>query len=215
MPPTDHPSLRAIREEHATLAAVLRALLHLADEGPGDRPEGYFDTLRAMLFYIDEFPERQHHPKESDLLFPRIARLAPDTMEVIGQLEREHIDGEAEVRALQHRLLAWELLGEPRRADFVHAARRYVEFYLEHMRLEEVVLLPIACELLGPQDWAVLDAAFAAQVDPLGADRDPAYDRLFTRIAQRAPKALAAGVQAGLAWRTPAAEAASAGSMKP
>ncbi len=25
---------------------------------------------RAILFYIDEFPEREHHPKESEHLFP-------------------------------------------------------------------------------------------------------------------------------------------------
>lgn len=204
MPATDHPSLRIIREEHATLATVLRALLWLLGEGPGDQgAAGYFDTMRAMLFYIDEFPERQHHPKESDLLFPRIVRLAPDTLDVIGQLEREHIDGEAEVRALQHLLLAWELLGEPRRDAFALALRRYVEFYLEHMRLEEMVLLPIARELLGADDWRVLDAAFGANADPLGraGDRDPAFDRLYTRIAQRVPQALAAGAGAAVAWR--------------
>jgi hypothetical protein len=44
---------------------------------PGDEPERFFDVLRAMLFYIDEFPERLHHPKESDLLFPKLARRVP------------------------------------------------------------------------------------------------------------------------------------------
>ena len=28
--------------------------------------------LRAMLFCVDEFPERLYHSKESQLLFPRI-----------------------------------------------------------------------------------------------------------------------------------------------
>ena len=31
--------------------------------GRATQPERFFDVLRAMLFYIDEFPERLHHPE--------------------------------------------------------------------------------------------------------------------------------------------------------
>ena len=65
-------ALKIIREEHAALSAMLRSLALMIERGPGDQPERFFDVLRAMLFYIDEFPERMHHPKESDLLFPRL-----------------------------------------------------------------------------------------------------------------------------------------------
>ena len=73
-----HSSLQIIRDEHAAVAAVLRSLVMMMERGPGDEPERFFDVVRAMLFYIDEFPERLHHPKESDLLFPRLARVAPE-----------------------------------------------------------------------------------------------------------------------------------------
>ena len=75
-------AIRIIIDEHAALAAVLRSLPRMVDEGPGDEPERFFDVLRAMLFYIDEFPEKRHHPKESNLLFPRLARKAPEIMAV-------------------------------------------------------------------------------------------------------------------------------------
>jgi len=52
----------------------------MVERGPGDNPEQFFDVLRAMLFYIDEFPERLHHPKESDLLFTRVVRASPSVM---------------------------------------------------------------------------------------------------------------------------------------
>ena len=87
------PALRIIRDEHVAVAAVLRSLIHMIDRGPGDQPERFFDVLRAMLFYIDEFPERFHHPKESDLLFPKIARVAPELMPVIQRLEHDHMAG--------------------------------------------------------------------------------------------------------------------------
>ncbi len=37
-----------------------------------------------MLFYIDEFPERLHHPKESNMLFPKVVKLTPKVMGAVG-----------------------------------------------------------------------------------------------------------------------------------
>lgn len=192
MPPV---SLQIIREEHASLSAVLNAMGILMEQGPGDTPAAFFDTARAMLFYIDEFPERQHHPKETECLFPRVALCAPHVAEVIARLDREHGGGEAAVRELQHLLLGWELMGEGRREVFMQALRRYIAFYQEHMRLEETLVLPAAQAYLSPEDWAAVDAAFATNTNPLthGRPRDPAYDRLFTRIVMRAPSPIGSG----------------------
>ena len=189
-----HATLQIIRDEHAAMAAVLRSLVLMIDRGPGDAPERFFDVLRAMLFYIDEFPERRHHPKESDLLFPRLMRVAPELMPVIRQLEADHISGEAKVRELQHLLLAWELIGESRRMSFTDTARVYVAFYMAHMRTEETQVLPAAEKALDASDWAELDLAFARDRDPLaGGLRDPCYERLFTRIVLTAPAPVGVG----------------------
>lgn len=189
-----HLALTIIREEHASLAAMLHSLEQMLQRGPGEQPERFFDVLRAMLFYIDEFPERNHHPKESNLLFPRLARVAPDLMEVISRLETEHVKGEARVRELQHLLLAWELLGESRREAFTEAAHAYLKFYLDHMRTEEAALLPVAERLLDEDDWTVLNAAFSTYRDPLvGGLHDPGYDRLFSRIVLTAPAPIGVG----------------------
>src|SRR6185369_14466089 len=93
-------TLQIICDEHAALAAVLRSLAMVLERGPLDEPDRFFDVVRAMLFYIDEFPERLHHPKESDLLFPKVVRVAPELMPVIGRLEVDHMKGESKVRAL-------------------------------------------------------------------------------------------------------------------
>ena len=90
MKPSGSPkSLQIIVDEHVALAAVLRSLRPLIEQGPGDQPERFFDVLRAMLFYIDEFPEKRHHPNESNLLFPKVARRAPGLMPVIHRLEAD------------------------------------------------------------------------------------------------------------------------------
>ncbi len=60
-------ALQIIRDEHTAVAAMLRSILMMVERGPGEAAEPFFQVLRAMLFYIDEFPERRHHPNESDL----------------------------------------------------------------------------------------------------------------------------------------------------
>lgn len=188
-------SLRIIRDEHDALSAMLRSIGMMMDRGPGKDPEGFFDVLQAMLFYIDEFPERLHHTKESELLFPAVARLAPETREAIAQLEMDHQRGESAVRELQHLLLAWKLVGDSRRAVFEAAAKRYVAFYLEHMRVEETMILPAAQKVLNASDWQEIDAAFETNCDPLTGKypRDPVYDRLFTQIVTHAPAPIGLG----------------------
>jgi hemerythrin-like domain-containing protein len=190
-----HESIRIIRDEHAALAAMLKSLGLMIERGPSDDAEGFFDVVRAMLFYIDEFPERLHHPKETQLLFPRVGRLAPETLDAINHLDADHAKGEHAVRELQHLLLAWELIGDTRRAAFDVAAKRYLNFYLDHMRMEESVILPAAQRVLSEEDWKEMDAAFATNCDPLTGKtpRDPAFDRLFTRIVMRAPAPIGLG----------------------
>lgn len=190
-----HASLRIIHDEHAALSAMLQSLRMMVQRGPGDGPEQFFDVLRAMLFYIDEFPERLHHTKETELLFPPVRARAPHLKDALDRLDRDHARGEAAVRELQHLLLAWELLGDSRRAAFEQAVGQYLGFYLEHMKLEETVILPEAEKVLSEQDWQALDAAFATNCDPLTGKypRDPVYDRLFTRIVMRAPAPIGVG----------------------
>lgn len=190
-----HISLRTINEEHATLTAMLQSLLMMIKRGPHETPELFFDILRAMLFYIDEVPEKQHHPKETELLFPIVAKHSPQCAEVIQQLNKEHHQGESSIRDLQHLLLAWEILGDSRRVAFETAAQHYVDFYKAHMHLEETVVIPEALKVLTDDDWKAVDAAFAMNSDPLSTtkQRDPVYDRLFTKITLRTPAPIGLG----------------------
>ena len=181
-------ALAIIREEHAAVSAMLRSLRLLVDKGPGRQRARFFETVRAMLFYMDEFPERHHHPNESRLLFPLLLRAAPELQPIVERLEADHAAGEHRVRELQHMLVGWEFLGDSRRAAFVAALQEYVRLYQQHMQTEETHLLPLAAARLSPQDHAELNATFGAARDPLAkGSRDPVYEALFERIVLHAP----------------------------
>ena len=188
-----HASLTIIRHEHHALSGMLRSILLLLGEHRrhGTLPD--FGALRAMLFYVDEFPEKLHHPKESALLFPKLRGHSAHSDQVLDRLDRDHGRGEHAIRELEHALLGFEMMGEteagePRRATFETAMHLYVRFYLEHMHIEETEVLPLAEAVLGAADWAELDTAFLSNRDPLsGFDAVAAYQPLFKKVLSALP----------------------------
>ena len=192
-----HSSIQNIQDEHASLSAMLLSLRMMVKRGPKDESTLFFDVLRAMLFNIDEVPEKQHHTKESQFLFPAIARRSLTCKALIESLEVEHQKGESAVRELQHMLLAWEILGDSRRKEFEEAVTRYLDFYFLHMKQEETIIIPEALKVLTTDDWLLIDQAFAYNKDPLSKNnqRDPIYDRLFTKIVMQAPEPIGLGAR--------------------
>ena len=191
-----HAATRIIREEHAALSAMLRSILLLLAQHrrQGTLPD--FTALRAMLFYVDEFPEQRHHRKETELLFPKLRARSPLARDVLDGLDRDHASGERSIRDLEHALLGFEMMGEPRRQAFEDAAERYVSFYLAHMATEELHVLPLAEQVLTDNDWAELDQAFGANCDPLagqGHVPEADYRALFTRIVNLVPAPIGLG----------------------
>jgi len=190
-------AIDVIRSEHAALAAMLRSIQMLLAQHRREGTPPDFAVLRAMLFYVDEFPEKRHHKKESELLFPKLRALTPQHRDVLDRLDLEHARGELRIRELEHALLAYEMMGESRRAAFEDATARYVEFYLAHMALEEREILPLAERTLSAADWSELNEAFAANRDPLtGVEPEAEYEQLFTRIVNLVPAPVGLGPEA-------------------
>jgi hemerythrin-like domain-containing protein len=194
-----HAAITIIRNEHAALSAMLRTLLMLLEQHRRHHTLPPFDIVRAMLFYVDEFPERLHHAKESELLFPKLRARSLQSREVLDRLDRDHARGERAIRDLEHSLLGFEMMAgtaqlDSRRNRFEEAARHYVEFYLDHMRVEETIVLPLAEQVLTEEDWIDIDAAFEANRDPLaGHAPDAEYAPLFSRIVALLPAPLGLG----------------------
>ncbi len=181
-------ALRIIRDEHAALAALLRSLALMVRDARRRNGTPDFRVLRAMLFYVDEYPERLHHVKESTMLFPRLRECTPEAGDMLARLDHDHKHGGARIRDLAHKLTAWEMLGEPRRDAFERALEEYVAFYLEHMRVEETEVLPLAERHFGEADWLMLDRAFGAHRDPLVTPGpETPYVELFRTIVNTTP----------------------------
>jgi len=87
------------------------------------------------------------------------------------------------------------MVGNTRKAAFENALGPYVESYLDHMRLEETVILPAAQNALTDEDWVEVDQAFDLNADPLTGKYPPgpAFEKLFSRIVSKAPAPIGLG----------------------
>jgi hemerythrin-like domain-containing protein len=172
---------------------VLHALKELARMAHDSTARPRFQVLRSMVRYIDEYPEKLHHPKEDEHLFARLVARAPETRPLVEELQAEHDEGARLIRELERALLFMEEGWPVGARELRKAVDAYAEFHWKHMRKEEEKLLPLAERHLTPEDWNAIDAAFAANRDPIAGMQAREFEALFTRIVNLAPEPVGLG----------------------
>ena len=187
-------AIRIIHDEHRSLAAVLHGMLYLVRDTRLRASAPRFDVLGAMVYYIDAFPERFHHPKEDAYLFKFLRMRNPEAGPLVTRLESEHRAGAEKIRVLEQALERYEHGGACEFPAFAEAVQAYAAFHWDHMRTEEDKLLPLARLHLTTADWVEIDSAFLGHTDPLfGPAAGGEYDALFRRIVNLAPPPIGVG----------------------
>ncbi len=191
-------ALSIIRDEHRSIGAILHGMQYLVNAIRERKAKIDPRVFSAMIYYLDTFSDRMHHPKEDRYLFAPLRRKGGLAESIIADLEREHADGEQSLRRLEQYLVRYEEGGEKEFAAFARAVDDFVRDYWNHMRKEEEQLLPLAEKLLDANDWHVIDRAFGENKDPLAPDRDTKdFQKLFSRIVNLAPPPIGVGPRAG------------------
>jgi len=186
-------AIQKIREEHRSISAVLHGLKQLARDAQNAGVKPGFAVFRAMIHYIDEFPEQLHHPKEDKYLFPPLAARVPETQPIIDALRGEHKQGVGLVRELERALVFFEDRWPMGAAEFLQTVDAYAEFHWKHMRKEEEQILPLAERYLSARDWEAIDRAFDVNKDPVAGIKERDFEALFTRIVNLAPEPIGLG----------------------
>ena len=190
-------SIRIIHDEHRSMSSVLHALAHLTRMAKDPAIEPDFNVFRAVIRYIDQYPERLHHPKEDEFLFRRLSAVCPEARPLIERLESEHREGARLVRELERSLMLFEDNRSDGWANFSDMVDTYSQFHWDHMRLEEKELIPLAERHFSTRDWEVVDAGFSSNTDPIAQVKEKDFQELFTRLVNIAP----APVGLGAPWR--------------
>lgn len=182
-------TLAIIQREHRALAAVLYTFDHVLADIRAGKVAAEFALFDAILSYVQDFPDRFHHPKEDEVLFPLILKRAPELKATIDELQAQHHEGIRLTSELKWKLDAWKADPVAGFAVFDAAAQKFIDWQRKHLAKEERTVLPAAREKLTAADWIGADAAFADNDDPIfGANPKKVYDRLLSRIASLAPE---------------------------
>ncbi len=186
--------LGIIREEHRLQVSVLNGMRYLIREIAAHKEPPNFDLLGAMIYYLDAFPERFHHRKEDEYLFARLLLRSSRAEALVNRLKQDHLIGAEKIRQLEQALARYQQGGAPEFTAFAAVAEDYVAFHIEHMRMEEQELLPLAVKYLTANDWEFVDNAFLGHTDPLlGASEGSRFRSLFQRIVDLAPPPVGIG----------------------
>ena len=181
-------ALSIIHDEHRSILAVLHGMDYLVQ---GIRTLGRKIEPRvfhAMLYYLDTFSERMHHPKEDRYLFKAIRERSAEAEALIAELEEDHARGEESLRRLAQALIRYEEGGDREFPAFEREVENFARNYWGHIRKEEDLLFPLAEQALSAADWSKVEIEIRKDRDPLalGGDTED-YDRLFNRILEIAP----------------------------
>ncbi len=180
-------ALNVICDEHRSLVAVVRGLQHLSREIQSGQATD-FALLRAIVNYLDEFPQKLHHPKEETYLFGRLQSRTRSADPLIAELRAQHLAGAGHVNALRVALEDFASGKVGGQSGFSSAAEQFADGILQHMSLEESVLIPLARRYLRDSDWVEIGAAFGENGDPrFVADPEHGFGGLFARIMSLAP----------------------------
>lgn len=186
-------AITILQNEHRSISAVLHGLKELARLAQDAKVKPEFPVFRAMLRYLDEYPERLHHPKEDKYLFARLGARVPEARTLISRLTSDHEEGARLIRELERSLLLFEESWPAGAREFLQAVDDYAQFHWDHMRLEEKELLPLAERHLTAEDWQWIGDAFAGNEDPIADLREQDFERLFSRIVSLAPAPVGLG----------------------
>ncbi|MCP3710103.1 hemerythrin domain-containing protein [Paraburkholderia sp. CNPSo 3274] len=187
---TRRGATQVILSEHRRLTSIVSGMLRVVD-GMASSSGSYCTMLmRAMLYYIHEFPEQVHHPKEEQYLFARLRERTDEIDAVIDELRHQHEEGKLRIRALDRALTRYELAGVVMLPALHDSVYGYADFYANHRHLEESVILPGAQRYLTVADWAEIDEAFGANRDPFESlETEDSLDDLYRLIVQTMPDA--------------------------
>ncbi|HOV03274.1 MAG TPA: hemerythrin domain-containing protein [Hyphomicrobiales bacterium] len=174
-------AMKVLAREHLALRGIARVLkmeaLIVERGGHAD-----VEVLRAIVEYIDEFPDKIHHPKEEDFIFAAMRRRSVEPIPVLDRLLKEHHHEYELIRRFHDQVEAYAKDPAGEAANFAFMAKSYVAFLDNHMRMENHEAFPLAQKLLTEDDWEAIDKAFAENIDPLSGEAPP--DR-FSELQRR------------------------------
>lgn len=136
---------KVFRREFALLPGLIRGV----PGGATTRAAVLAGHSRLLLDGLHE-----HHAGEDDLLWPKLRERAPESAQLIDEMESQHHEIAEQVDQVNAQLAPWEASADPALADQLAATIDELRKPLvEHLDGEEARALPVISEYITPKEW--------------------------------------------------------------
>ena len=181
-------ALATLKAEHRALGKVVSTLQEMLKDIAAEHCDADFQLIATILYYLDAFPERCHHPKEDKYLFKHLRARTDQANDLLDELEAQHAESARLMAALERAFVLYQGGAPGGLAAFAKVADAYARLQWKHMDLEEERMFALAHQHLFGMDWFAIDRAFRANEDPLfGATARDEFAKLRQRIVNRLP----------------------------
>ena len=152
---------QTLRNEHRVIEAVLTCLERIADELDSTRELDTYAAGQALEF-LGTFADRCHHGKEEQLLFEHLESCGmPRDDGPTGVMRHEHDLGRKLMATMRQAVDNFHRQPVASAAQFLYAAREYIDLLRRHIQKEDHCLFPLADKLLGADERQDLESSFA------------------------------------------------------
>ena len=153
-------ALAVYRDEHRSIAAVMHEMTRRAQICVERHTNPDQTLFRAMLHYLEHFPNQQHHKREEQCLFPKLRGYDEGLDALIDKLEAQHYSDADHLKQIGEALRACETGGNHEVRELARRIDLYAELTWDHMTLEDKVLLGHARQIFTEQDWEEVAHSF-------------------------------------------------------
>jgi len=177
--------IAALTCDHVNIAKILDLLESeiLAIE-VGKTPD--YPLLQDIMCYMNQYPDRFHHPKE-DLVFEKLVERDPTASAAVNDALDQHISIGLAGREFDRMLRTSEVDSVHVREGIGTAGFAYIRALRQHILLEDKTLFPMAKAALTDRDWQSVNREIDAIEDPLfGKMIADGYKRLYRLITDHA-----------------------------
>jgi hemerythrin-like domain-containing protein len=164
--------IERLSREHRNIEKLLDLLERELESIDSDERPNY-EVIHDIIGYFKFYTKIYHHPQE-DLVFTTLKIRDPTAATKVGDLAREHEEGDKRLRRVAQTVKSLLLDREISRQYVNTTIRDFIEHERQHVIMEERVFFPAALKALEPQDWTEIASASTG----LG-------DRLFSDVAEQ------------------------------
>jgi hemerythrin-like domain-containing protein len=177
-------TLESLYRDHDNLRRVLYLFEQLLIDIYRGSSEDY-EMLQRILAYIQDYPDRVHHPAE-DAMFSVIlndSACSRKYREDIHALVKEHSNIEGITRNAIEAVESLILRTQPDITSIGDSLSTLLNRQRSHLLFEEMNIYPNITHYLNDEDWIKVSALYAGEEDPIFGDKvKTGYEDIFRAL---------------------------------